>query len=181
MNVCETASARPVACVWVEGMDCLPWKRGCSCRAHWRSCSLSSLMPVTLKSSPPMAAVRDCHPRPLVMRSALSLITVCACTASTCAGNPKSPRGNRRTGSSMNRSGPYRVWITSTHLQKAKAAARCGIFVRYAAPGGWLVDRLFVRHDVRRIFEYRTGSCRSSCLEDVEGVMRFKLRYVTLS
>jgi hypothetical protein len=28
-------------------------------------------------------------------------------------------------------------------------------FVRYAAPGGWLVDWLFVRRDVERIFQFR--------------------------
>jgi ligand-binding SRPBCC domain-containing protein len=28
-------------------------------------------------------------------------------------------------------------------------------YVRYAAPGGWLVDRLFVRRDVERIFQFR--------------------------
>jgi hypothetical protein len=28
-------------------------------------------------------------------------------------------------------------------------------FVRYAALGGWVADRLFIGHNVRRIFEYR--------------------------
>ena len=35
--------------------------------------------------------------------------------------------------------------------------------VDYAVPGGWLVDALFVRHDLRRIFDYRASRLRE-CL-----------------
>ena len=42
-------------------------------------------------------------------------------------------------------------------------------FVRYAAPGGWLVDRLFVRNDVRRIIEYRTGKLQEIFVEKMRG------------
>ena len=34
-------------------------------------------------------------------------------------------------------------------------------FVRYAMPGGCMVDRLIVRRDVRRIFSYRRKNLRS--------------------
>ena len=34
-------------------------------------------------------------------------------------------------------------------------------FVRYAVPGGWIVDRLLVRRDVRRIFSYCRKKLRS--------------------
>ena len=32
--------------------------------------------------------------------------------------------------------------------------------VRYAVPGGWIADRLLVRRDVRKIFEYRRERLR---------------------
>ena len=54
------------------------------------------------------------------------------------------------------RQGPYRAWIHEHTFTESKGGSEVRDFVRYAAPGGWLVDRLFVRHDVRRIFEYRT-------------------------
>jgi ligand-binding SRPBCC domain-containing protein len=54
------------------------------------------------------------------------------------------------------RRGPYRAWIHEHTFMESKGGSEVRDFVRYAAPGGWLVDRLFVRHDVRRIFEYRT-------------------------
>ena len=54
------------------------------------------------------------------------------------------------------RRGPYRTWIHEHTFTESKGGCEVRDFVRYAAPGGWLVDRLFVRHDVRRIFEYRT-------------------------
>jgi ligand-binding SRPBCC domain-containing protein len=54
------------------------------------------------------------------------------------------------------RQGPYRAWIHEHTFTESKDGSEVRDFVRYAAPGGWLVDRLFVRHDVRRIFEYRT-------------------------
>jgi ligand-binding SRPBCC domain-containing protein len=54
------------------------------------------------------------------------------------------------------RRGPYRAWIHEHTFTESQGGSEVRDFVRYAAPGGWLVDRLFVRHDVRRIFEYRT-------------------------
>jgi ligand-binding SRPBCC domain-containing protein len=54
------------------------------------------------------------------------------------------------------RRGPYRVWIHEHTFAESKGGCEVRDFVRYAAPGGWLVDRLFVRHDLRRFFEYRT-------------------------
>ena len=54
------------------------------------------------------------------------------------------------------RQDPYRAWIHEHTFTESKDGSEVRDFVRYAAPGGWLVDRLFVRHNVRRIFEYRT-------------------------
>jgi len=53
------------------------------------------------------------------------------------------------------RRGPYLAWIHEHTFKESNGGSEVRDFVRYAAPGGWLVDRLFVRHDVRRIFEYR--------------------------
>jgi hypothetical protein len=53
------------------------------------------------------------------------------------------------------RRGPYRTWIHEHTFTESKGGCEVRNFVRYAALGGWLVDRLFVRLDVRRIFEYR--------------------------
>ena len=53
------------------------------------------------------------------------------------------------------RRGPYLVWIHEHTFKESKGGSEVRDFVRYAAPGGWVVDRLFVRQDVRRIFEYR--------------------------
>ena len=33
-------------------------------------------------------------------------------------------------------------------------------FVQYAVPGGWVANRLLVRRDVRKIFEYRREKLR---------------------
>jgi len=52
--------------------------------------------------------------------------------------------------------GPYRLW---EHTHTFEDAGEQGTLVRdrveYAAPGGTLIDRLFVRKDLERIFNYR--------------------------
>jgi len=53
------------------------------------------------------------------------------------------------------RRGPYRQWIHEHTFTDCKGGSEVRDFVRYSVPGGRLVDFLFVRHDVRRIFEYR--------------------------
>ena len=37
---------------------------------------------------------------------------------------------------------------------------RCVDHIRFAAPGGWLIERLFVRRDVERIFAFRQQKLR---------------------
>jgi ligand-binding SRPBCC domain-containing protein len=54
------------------------------------------------------------------------------------------------------RRGPYRTWVHEHTFTESIGGCEVRDDVRYAAPGGWLVDRLFVRHDVRQIFKYRT-------------------------
>ena len=53
------------------------------------------------------------------------------------------------------RRGPYRVWIHEHDFAERAGGTEVHDRVRYAVPGGALVDRLFVRRDVGRIFEYR--------------------------
>ena len=52
--------------------------------------------------------------------------------------------------------GPYRLW---RHLHEFEATADGSVsrdHVDYAVPGGALVDRLFVRGELERIFDYRS-------------------------
>ncbi len=58
------------------------------------------------------------------------------------------------------RRGPYRVWVHEHTFAERDGGSEVCDFVRYSAPAGWLVDFLFVRRDVRRIFEYRTRKLR---------------------
>jgi ligand-binding SRPBCC domain-containing protein len=51
--------------------------------------------------------------------------------------------------------GPYRLWRHTHCFEEQGAGTLCRDVVDYATPGGWLVDRLFVRPDLRKIFGYR--------------------------
>lgn len=53
------------------------------------------------------------------------------------------------------RRGPYRVWIHEHTFEERDGGTLARDRVEYAAPGGWLVERLFVRGDVERIFRFR--------------------------
>jgi hypothetical protein len=53
------------------------------------------------------------------------------------------------------RRGPYRKWVHEHTFAEHAAGSEVRDSVCYIAPGGWLADFLFVRRDVRRIFEYR--------------------------
>ncbi len=55
------------------------------------------------------------------------------------------------------RRGPYRVWIHRHRFEARRGGTLVTDHVRYAVPGGLLADRLFVRRDLRRIFDYRTA------------------------
>lgn len=52
-------------------------------------------------------------------------------------------------------SGPYRQWIHTHTFEPAGTGTLCRDHVAYAVPGGALIDRLFVRSRVERIFAYR--------------------------
>jgi len=47
------------------------------------------------------------------------------------------------------------MWVHEHTFKESKDGCEVRDFVRYAVLGGWVADRLFVRHNVRRIFEYR--------------------------
>lgn len=53
------------------------------------------------------------------------------------------------------RVGPYRTWIHEHEFTERDGGSEVRDAVRYAVPGGFLIDRLFVRRDVKKIFEYR--------------------------
>ena len=53
------------------------------------------------------------------------------------------------------RRGPYRLWVHEHRFEARDGGTQVVDAVRYAAPGGRLVDWLFVRRDVERIFQFR--------------------------
>ncbi len=58
------------------------------------------------------------------------------------------------------RRGPYRLWVHEHTFAAQDGGTVARDNVRYAAPGGGLVQRLFVEPDLRRIFEYRSTALR---------------------
>lgn len=53
------------------------------------------------------------------------------------------------------RRGPYRLWIHQHTFTESKGGTAVGDHVRYAVPGGALVNRFLVAPDLDRIFRYR--------------------------
>lgn len=51
--------------------------------------------------------------------------------------------------------GPYRLWHHEHTFETRDGGTLVRDVVDYAVPGGWLVDRLVVRRDLLKIFEYR--------------------------
>ncbi len=56
--------------------------------------------------------------------------------------------------------GPYRLWQHTHTFEERDGGTLCRDSVRYAVPGGRLVDWLFVRREVKRIFSYRQEKMR---------------------
>jgi ligand-binding SRPBCC domain-containing protein len=52
--------------------------------------------------------------------------------------------------------GPYRMWVHEHRFAEDSGGTACEDRVEYAPPGGTLIDKLFVRRDIRKIFEYRS-------------------------
>jgi ligand-binding SRPBCC domain-containing protein len=53
------------------------------------------------------------------------------------------------------RKGPYRLWRHEHRFVAEAGGTRVIDDVLYAPPGGWFIDRLFVRRDIHSIFQYR--------------------------
>lgn len=53
------------------------------------------------------------------------------------------------------RRGPYRMWVHEHSFLEQNGGTEVGDCVHYAVPGGWLIERLLVGPDVRRIFAHR--------------------------
>ncbi len=53
------------------------------------------------------------------------------------------------------RRGPYRVWVHEHRFAEQDGGTLVTDHVRYTVPGDVLVDRLFVRGQLRKIFTYR--------------------------
>ena len=53
------------------------------------------------------------------------------------------------------RRGPYRLWVHEHTFVERDGGTEVRDRVTYAVPGGWLVERLLVGPDVRRIFAFR--------------------------
>ncbi len=58
------------------------------------------------------------------------------------------------------RRGPYRLWRHTHTFEEKDAGTLCRDEVIYAVPGGALVNRLFVRRDVEKIFDYRARALK---------------------
>lgn len=54
--------------------------------------------------------------------------------------------------------GPYRRWVHEHVFEEVDGGTLCRDRVEYAVPGGRVVDALFVRRDVARIFAFRSAA-----------------------
>lgn len=59
------------------------------------------------------------------------------------------------------RRGPYRAWVHTHRFTPRDGGTLVEDEVRYDVPGGALVNALFVRNDVARIFAYREAKLRA--------------------
>ena len=53
------------------------------------------------------------------------------------------------------RRGPYRQWIHRHTFEQVEGGTLCRDEIKYSVFGGALINRLFVRRDVERIFRFR--------------------------
>jgi len=51
--------------------------------------------------------------------------------------------------------GPYQQWIHQHRFEKSGEGTLCHDQVRYSIFGGWILNRLFVERDVKKIFAFR--------------------------
>lgn len=56
--------------------------------------------------------------------------------------------------------GPYRLWVHEHLFERKGEHTKVVDRVEYAVLGGWLAERLIVRRDLERVFDYRKGRMR---------------------
>ena len=56
--------------------------------------------------------------------------------------------------------GPYRRWVHTHTFEDSNGGTLCRDEVSYAVPGGALIERLFIRRDIERIFAFRQEAMR---------------------
>ena len=56
------------------------------------------------------------------------------------------------------RNGPYSLWIHEHRFREEDGETICEDKIRYAVPGGALVNALFVKRDVEKIFAFRRAA-----------------------
>lgn len=61
--------------------------------------------------------------------------------------------------------GPYRLWRHRHRFAEHSGGTLIGDVVDYRPPGGWLMDRMFVRRDLKRIFRFRQQKIRELFVE----------------
>ncbi|MGV3756329.1 MAG: SRPBCC family protein [Verrucomicrobiota bacterium] len=66
--------------------------------------------------------------------------------------------------------GPYRKWVHEHTFEEKDGGTLCLDRVEYAVPGGWLIDKLFVRRDVGKIFAYRQERIKELLLKQKQPV-----------
>jgi ligand-binding SRPBCC domain-containing protein len=70
------------------------------------------------------------------------------------------------------RRGPYRLWIHEHRFEEHNSGTLCVDHVRYAVFGGRLVEWLFVRRDLERIFAFRRAKLLELFVENDAPQMR---------
>jgi hypothetical protein len=55
----------------------------------------------------------------------------------------------------VQRRGPYRLWHHRHRFEPCDGGTLVRDEVHYAVPGGWIIDRLFVRREIEEIFRFR--------------------------
>lgn len=64
------------------------------------------------------------------------------------------------------RRGPYRLWIHTHTFLEQHGGTSCRDEVKYAVPGGRLVNALFIQRQVQAIFAYRQEAIRRQFASD---------------
>jgi len=64
--------------------------------------------------------------------------------------------------------GPYRLWVHEHLFEPDGDGTLCRDRVTYAVPGGWLVESLFVRREIERIFTYRRAALAAALASTVD-------------